>query len=160
MATLKFGAFPRSGSHFFTHLTNCEWLDHRIEPLGTEQNVVVSIRNPLECIPSWISITNDNRVDRAERVLEWYCAYYSKCLTVDLVVIPFNQLITNPYGCVFYVAKHYGLDIKLNHFDPSTGVHYPSTDKSSFPAIVDELKMAKNFELAMSLFANVVSLKL
>lgn len=152
MATLKFGAFPRSGSHFFLHLTNCEWLDHRIEPLGVEQNVVVSIRNPLECVPSWITITEDERSDRAEKVLEWYCAYYSKCLTADLVVIPFAQLVGEPEKCVDYVASHYGLNLTANTFDLSNGFHYPSKDKNMFASIIEEMKNAPSFNTAMGLF--------
>lgn len=152
MATLKFGAFPRSGSHFFLHLTNCEWLNHRIEPLSIEKNVVVSIRNPLECVPSWIVLTEDERKDRAEKVLEWYCAYYSKCLTTDLLVIPFTQLISEPLSCVKYVADHYGLLIQTDTFNLSDGIHYPTKTKKQFPSIVDEMKVAPSFEPAMELF--------
>ena len=152
MGSLKFGAFPRSGSHFFIHLTNCEWLDHRIEPLGTEQNVVVSIRNPLQCVPSWIVLTGDRRSDRAEKVLEWYCAYYSKCSVSDLLVIPFQQLISEPVHCVQYVADHYGLTIETSAFDLSDGVHYPSKNKNGFASIVDEMKVAPSFLPAMELF--------
>jgi hypothetical protein len=152
MATLKFGAFPRSGSHFFLHLTNCEWLDHRIKPLGVEQNVVVSIRNPLECVPSWITLTEDQRSNRAEKVLEWYCAYYSKCITTDLVIIPFRQLISEPLHCVKYVADHYGLSIKTNPFNLSDGIHYPTKTKNAYSVIVKEMKNAPSFQPAISLF--------
>lgn len=152
MATLKFGAFPRSGSHFFVHLTGCDWLDHRIEPLGVEQNVVVSIRNPLECVPSWITLTDDTRQDRAERVLEWYCAYYSKCLVSNLVIIPFEQLISDPFGCVEYVKNYYGVSVQANRFNLSDGFHYPSKDKSGFMSIVAEIEVAPSFRPAMELF--------
>jgi len=152
MGSLKFGAFPRSGSHFFLHLTNCVWLDHRIQPLGIEKNVVVSIRNPLECVPSWIVLTEDSRIDRAEKVLEWYCAYYSKCLVSDLVVIPFEQLINEPMRCIDYVAKHYDLTIKVNAFDLSEGIHYPSKNKNNFASIIGEMRVAPSFEPAINLF--------
>lgn len=152
MGSLKFGAFPRSGSHFFLHLTSCEWLDHRIEPLGVEQNVVVSIRNPLECVPSWIMLTADKRKDRAEKVLEWYYAYYSKCSVSELVIIPFEQLVNDPLHCIDYVADHYDLMIKVNTFDLSSGVHYPSKNKNGFSAVVEEMKNAPSFPIAMELF--------
>jgi hypothetical protein len=152
MGSLKFGAFPRSGSHFFLHLTNCEWLDHRIEPLGIEDNVVVSIRTPLECVPSWISLTKDNRVNRAENVLEWYCAYYSKCSSSSLIILPFQQLINKPIHCVEYVSNYYGLKIQPNICDLSNGFQYPSKDKSQFTTIVEEMKSAPSFEFAMGLF--------
>jgi hypothetical protein len=155
MGSLKFGAFPRSGSHFFLHLTNCEWLDHRIEPLGVEQNVVVSIRNPLECVPSWITLTADQRNDRAEKVLEWYCAYYSKCAVSDVLVIPFQQLVFNPLHCVDYVADHYSLKVEMNPFILSSGVHYPSKNKNGFASIVEEMKVAPSFLPAMELFSKL-----
>jgi hypothetical protein len=120
--------------------------------LGTEQNVVVSIRNPLECVPSWIVLTEDSRIDRAEKVLDWYCAYYSKCSISDLVVIPFEQLISEPVQCVDYVAQHYGLTIKTNPFNLSDGIHYPSKNKNNFASIIEEMRTAPSFQPAMSLF--------
>lgn len=152
MGSLKFGSFPRSGSHFFLHLTDCEWLVHRIEPLGVEQSVVVSIRNPFECIPSWIVFTNDKRSNRAEKVLEWYCAYYSKCAVSDIVIVPFEQLITEPRHCVDYIANYYGLDIKMNDYNLSDGIHCPSESKDEFEFIIEEMKVASNIHPAMELF--------
>jgi hypothetical protein len=153
MATLKFGAFPRSGSHFFLHLTNCEWLDHRIEPLAIEKNVVVSIRNPLECVPSWITLTGDKRKDRAEKVLEWYCAYYSKCAPLDLIIIPFQQLIHEPLFCIDYISNHYKIKIPVNkNLDLSSNFHYPSKDKSGFEDIVQEILESKSFTTATKIY--------
>ena len=152
MGSLKFGSFPRSGSHFFLHLTDCEWLDHRIEPLGIEENVVVSIRNPFECIPSWITLTNDKRPNRAEKVLEWYCAYYSKCAISRVIIIPFEQLITEPEYCINYIAKYYELDIKMNDYDLSDGIHRPSKNKDEFEFIIEEMKSAPNIHTAIELF--------
>jgi hypothetical protein len=153
MGSLKFGAFPRSGSHFFTHLTNCEWLDHRIEPLGTEQNVVVSIRNPLQCVPSWITLTADQRNDRAEKVLEWYCAYYEKVKELNVVVLPFEQLISNPLFCVNYAYKKYGIEpLQSLDYDLSTEFHFPTKDKTGYQQIINEMYLAPSFTKAVSLF--------
>jgi len=155
MGSLKFGSFPRSGNHFFLYLTDCEWLDHRIEPLGVEENVVVSIRNPLECVPSWITFLGDKRTNRAEKALEWYCAYYSKCAVSDVVIIPFEQLINEPIYCVEYVANHYGLNIKIKDFDSLDDIRNPSKDKSGFADIVEEMKDAPSFRTAMKLFESL-----
>ena len=153
MATLKFGAFPRSGSHFFTGLTDCEWLDHKIKPLGIEQNVVVSIRNPLQCVPSWIVLTADRRANRAERTLEWYRAYYTACKNVDVVVLPFAQLISEPLHCVNHARARYGLEpLHALNYDLTTGFHYPTKDKSAYSGIIEEMRVAPSFEPAMSLF--------
>lgn len=153
MATLKFGAFPRSGAHFFTNLTGCEWLGHNIYKLEKESNVVVSIRTPLECVPSWIVMTQDDRSDRAEKVLEWYCAYYDKCKETNVVVLPFEQLISDPLFCINYVYSKYGLDLlETLDYDLSTGFHYPTKDKSEFDEIIQEMQSAPSFSRAMSLF--------
>lgn len=153
MATLKFGSFPRSGSHFFTHLTQCEWLSHRIEPLSTESNVVVSIRNPVECIPSWIVLTDDHRIDRASRVVEWYCAYYDRCAALDVVMLSFEQLISDPLTCINYAHHRYGLQqLDTINFDLSTGCHYPSRDRSQHESILAEMSMTPDMARAVDLF--------
>ena len=155
MATLKFGSFPRSGSHFFLHLTNCEWLDHRIEPLSVEQNVVVSIRNPLECVPSWITITEDKRPNRAEQVLEWYCAYYQKCKELNIFIIPFKQLISEPLACVHRICEINQIPkptLDTVEFDFSTDFHSPTKDKSNYETIIGEMVKAPSYNRAMALF--------
>lgn len=153
MATLRFGAFPRSGGHFFTHLTKCKWLSHSIRQLEKESNVVVSVRTPLECIPSWITITGDDRFDRAEKVLEWYCAYYKKVKELNVVVIPFEQLISEPLHCINHAHKKYGLQLlDILEFDLSTGFHDPTKNKSKYDEIIAEMKTAPSFQPAMGLF--------
>ena len=153
MGSLKFGSFPRSGNHFFLYLTDCEWLDHRIEPLGVEENVVVSIRNPLECVPSWITFIGDKRKTRAEKVLEWYCAYYEKVKELDVVVFPFEQLTSSPLFCINYAYTKYGLEpLKSLDYDLSTDFHFPTQDKSGYSEIVHEMKLAPSFDRAVSLF--------
>jgi hypothetical protein len=153
MATLSFGSFPRSGGHFFKHLTNCNWFGHTIFSLEKETNVVVTIRNPLECVPSWIVMTEDDRVDRAEKVLEWYCAYYDKCKELDVVILPFEQLISDPLFCINYTYQKYGLEpLQSLDYDLSTGFHDPTKDKSEYDEIIQEMQSAPSFSRAMSLF--------
>jgi hypothetical protein len=151
MATIKFGSFPRSGSHFFKHLTNCEWLAHNIYLL--DKNTVTSIRTPLECVPSYIVMTKDFRPDRAEKVLEWYCAYYEKVKELDIIILPFEQLVSDPLFCVNYVFDKYDLGkLESLDYDLSTGFHYPTKDKSEFDKIIQEMKLAPSFLRAMALF--------
>lgn len=153
MATISFGAFPRSGSHFFTGLTNCKWIAHAIHLLEKEQNVVVSIRNPFKCIPSWIAISEDSSENRAEKALEWYCAYYEKCKKLDILILPFEQLISDPLFCINYVYKKYGLEpLQSLDYDLSTDFHYPTKDKSGFEQIIEEMYLAPSLSRAVSLF--------
>ena len=153
MGSLKFGSFPRSGNHFFLYLTDCEWLDHRIEPLGVEENVVVSIRNPLECVPSWIALTADVRSNRAEQVLEWYCAYYEKCKEFHVLTVPFTQLISEPLFCLNHVYRTFGLPVVDSlDFDLGTGFHFPTKNKCDYDEIIQEMQSAPSFPRAISLF--------
>ena len=153
MGTLTFGAFPRSGSHFFLGITNCNFVSHSIHSLEKRQNVVVSIRNPFECIPSWIELMPDNSSDRAEKNLEWYCAYYEKCKELDIVVVPFEQLISDPLFCINYAHRKYGLELLDSvEYDLSTNFHHPTKDKSGYEKIVEEMNVAPSLSRAVNLF--------
>jgi hypothetical protein len=160
MGTISFGSFPRSGNHFLEHiftktLVDCRivYLEHLIHPLAVEKNVVTTIRNPLECVPSWIIKMNDTRTNRAEKVLEWYVAYYEKVKQLDIVVLPFEQLISDPLLCINYTYQKYGLEpLQSLDYDLSTGFHDPTKDKSEYDEIIKEMQLAPSFPKAMSLF--------
>jgi len=153
MGKISFGSFPRSGNHFFTYLTNCNWLGHRIASLSIEENVVVSIRNPLECIPSWIVVTKDDRVKRAEKIIEWYCSYYKKCKELDIVVIPFEQLISEPLHCINFSEKKYNLNLtKSLEYDLSTNFHSPTVYKNEYNGIIQEIMNEPTYVIANNLF--------
>jgi hypothetical protein len=153
MEALRFGAFPRSGSHFFTNITKCKWLGHTIHSLEKEQNVVVSIRNPIECIPSWVVFTKDSRPDRAEKILEWYCAYYESCKKFNVFIISFEQLVKEPLFCINHVCDFYGLgQVENIEFDLSTDFHIPTKDKSDYEVIINEMIKSPSYSKAMELF--------
>lgn len=162
MDTLSFGSFPRSGNHFCYELikqtlpkTNLIYLEHRIDPIDKETNVFTTIRTPLECVPSWITFTADFRENRAEQVLEWYCAYYKKCQESKVLVIPFTQLISHPLDSVHKICMYHKIEqptVETIEFDFSSGFHVPTKDKSGYVTIINEMKNAPSFEPAMKLF--------
>jgi hypothetical protein len=118
MDTITLGAFARSGNHYFEHLVQTalidvklNWLSHRISDWDNQPNCVTIIRNPLDCVASWISTTQDERLNRAEQVLEWYISYYEKIDSLDkIVVLPFEQLINDSLGSINHVCDVYGLN--------------------------------------------------
>lgn len=162
MDTISFGSFPRSGSHFCVELIHktlphvqlfC--LEHRIYPLDKQQNVFTTIRTPLECVPSWITLTADVRSNRAEQVLEWYCAYYQKCQEANLLIFPFEQITANPLQSIDHVCNYFDLrkrNLDFVEFDFSTDFHFPTKDKSGYESIINEMRVAPSFEPAMELF--------
>lgn len=157
VAKISFGSFPRSGNHFFINLVDCKWLTHGIAPLELEENVVSTIRNPLDCIPSWITLSRDVRVNRAEMVLEWYCAYYEKCAEMNVFVIPFDTLISHPLSSVNSALTRYGLDpLDSVGYDLTAGFHRPTPDKSQYDTIREEMTDSPSFDRAMSLFGVLV----
>lgn len=160
MDTLTFGSFPRSGNHFVCELLSKSvqpekfvYLEHRINELAVSTNVFATIRTPMECVPSWITLTSDVRLNRAEKILEWYCAYYQKCKDAKVLIVPFSHLISEPLFCVNHVLNTFDFDlVESLDFDLSTGFHFPTQDKSGYQSIVDEMCSAKSFNMAMSLF--------
>ena len=118
MDTITLGAFARSGNHYFEHLVqtalvgvNLNWLSHRISDWDNQPNPVTIIRNPVDCVASWISTGQDIRGDRADKVLEWYISYYEKILSLDqIVVLRFDKLIDDSLGSINHVCDVYGLN--------------------------------------------------
>lgn len=160
MDTIAFGSFPRSGSHFCMDLIHKSLssakivcLEHRIYPLDKQENLFTTIRTPLECVPSWITLTADTRSNRAEQVLEWYCAYYEKCKEAGVLTVPFTQLISEPLFCLNYVYRTFGLPaVDSLDFDLDTEFHFPTKDKSNYDEIIQEMQSAPSFPRAISLF--------
>lgn len=162
MGKVSFGSFPRSGSHFLESvlaktLPECSlvYTEHFIFPLEVEENIIVTMRNPLECIPSWISFMGDKRLNRSEQVLEWYCAYYEKCKELKIFIIPFEQLISNPLACVHRICEINNIPkpaMNTIDFDFSTGFHSPTKDKSNYETIIGEMVEAPSYNRAVSLF--------
>ena len=118
METITLGAFARSGNHYFQHIVEtalidvrCDWLSHRISDWDNQPNRVTIIRNPVDSVASWISTTGDERLNRAEQVLEWYISYYEKVNSLDKIIIfPFEQLINDSLGSINHVCNVYGLN--------------------------------------------------
>jgi len=116
--TITLGAFVRSGNHYFEHLVQTalinvrfNWLSHRISDWNNQPNRVTIIRNPIDSVASWISTTKDERLNRAEQVLEWYISYYEKIDSLDkIVILPFEQLTNDSLGSINHVCDVYGLN--------------------------------------------------
>ena len=98
---------------------------------------------------------SDERPNRAEQVLEWYCSYYQKCKELNVFIIPFEQLVSEPLFCVAAICKINNIPkplIEDIEFDWGTDFHSPTKDKSGYESIINEMRVAPSFELAMKLF--------
>jgi hypothetical protein len=162
MDKISFGSFPRSGNHFLAALLrktlpDCflVYTEHFLFALEKEQNMTVTIRNPLECVPSWITFMRDERPNRAEQVLEWYCSYYQKCKDLGIFIIPFEQLVSEPLVCVFSICELNAItkpNMDTVEFDFTTDFHSPTKNKSNYETIIQEMQSAPSFPRAISLF--------
>ena len=169
MDTITFGSFVRSGNHYFLHMVEtglisvkCEWLSHRISDWDNKTNRVTTIRHPLECVTSWISTTADERPDRANKVLEWYVAYYNKVqeLGSQIITIPFNRLINDSLGSINQVCDHYGLkrsffsnnDTFSAAFTTDFDFIWANPDKNDYNQIESDIKESSFYPLATKLF--------
>lgn len=172
MDKITFGSFVRSGNHYFQHIVEtglisvqCEWLNHRISDWDNKTNRVTTIRDPLECVTSWISTTADKRSDRADKVLEWYVAYYSKVkeLGKEILIIPFEQLISDSLGSLNSVCDHYGLkrsffsnnDTLSAAFTTSFDFIWSNPDKNDYDQIRSDIGEASYYPQAKELFEKI-----
>jgi hypothetical protein len=162
METINLGGFPRSGNHFAIEVFNttapdCRtvWIEHFMHLILDLENVVTLIRNPDECIPAWIVLREDERENRAEKVLEWYISYYETCKLANSFMLPFESLTSKPIQSVEAVLDRYNINAQIKdsfNFDFSTGFHSPTLDKSNFPKILDEMKSCSDYQKAIDIF--------
>ena len=149
MDQITFGSFPRSGNHFCetlfnTYLPHCKinYQGHRLKALNDFDNVVVTLRNPSECIPSWIVFRNDYRPDAEKIILDWYYDYYSNVLQQGFLILNFKNLINNPLDSINKMCKKLNIQGTKNpyvEFDFSTGFHSPTLNKNRFVNILEKI---------------------
>lgn len=156
MGTVTFGCFPRSGNFFLTELfkknapsVGVHWVEHNASLLTKCSDSFTVIRNPLDCVPSWIAYKNDVRVDRAEKVLEWYCNFYNQCFSACIKVFTFDYLTSDPIGLLSEVCEVESNDLNKKYFYNET------RNKSDFQLIVEEMKSSPSFDHAFELFLSV-----
>ena len=117
METINFGSFPRSGNHFFVAVankllvnTNVSWHKHKIFYLLKQKNAVTTIRNPIEAVQSLCFHTGEIEQDFIDSSLKWYKMYYTKVKQSNVLVVPFAQLINNPFVCFDNICRKYNLN--------------------------------------------------
>ncbi len=153
MATVTFGSFPRSGNFFLVETfrknassVGVNWVGHNAYLLTKHKDSFTIIRNPLDCVPSWIVYKKDVRPNRAEKVLEWYCAYYEKCFDNKIKMFTFDYLINNPIGLISQFCEVQIYDTNFKYFYNET------KDKSGYNEIIEEMQLAPSYPRAIKLF--------
>jgi len=126
MGEINFSSFPRSGNHFTKDLiqnflpeTQLNWDDeHKASFLNNKNNCFTIIRKPEDCIASWIVYNMDNREDRANKVTEWYVAFYEQCKKNNIPTVLFSNLIKEPITVLNFICNIFNIKNKeLNKFN-------------------------------------------
>lgn len=153
MAAITFGSFPRSGNFFLVDVlrknaptTSYNWVGHNAFLLTKEKDSFTVIRNPLECISSWIIYKNDSRPDRAEKAIRWYCAFYEKCHENNIRIFTFEDLISDPIGLLDKICNVQIRDEHQKYFRNETA------DKSSYKSVLGEVSSSREIQKAIDLF--------
>jgi hypothetical protein len=127
-----------------------------MKPLKTEPNVAVSIRNPADCIASWINLCNDKRPDRVKKTIDWYCDYYLECKTLNVPIIWFDQLINDPETCIRFVDQAHDLKTTIKpRWDLATNFHYPTVDKTKIEVLKTEVQNSPDFIKAQTIYESL-----
>jgi hypothetical protein len=170
MGEVSVGSFPRSGNHFLVKVLRIlfpelkvNWFEHNISWLSTKPNVITIARNPVDCVSSWINFTQDIRTNRAEKVLEWYCAYSSKCIELknNICILNFDELIFNIESTINKICSIY--DIKeIPDFNLLPTFDSEFCNRVSFTydktLLNDEVMNSNYFNEAFSLYGEMLDL--
>lgn len=170
MGEINFSSFPRSGNHFAKDLIKkslpeieLNWDgNHRSSFLNNKRNCFTVIRKPEDCIASWIVYNKDNRVDRADKVTEWYVAFYEQCKKNNITTILFLDLIFKPFVVVQFLCNFFDiLNIKFNlpNIDELNKNSTETTKKETVEKIKLEVLNSKFYPKALDIFNEFNSVK-
>ena len=165
MGEISFSSFPRSGNHFVHFLIKeklpkhkLNYLSHNAFYLNQNPNAFTTIRNPLECVTSWIANSKQNELNRAEKNLEWYINFYTTIEHYDIPVILFVDLISKPLDVMQHLCKIFDFEkltsdeLSFDENDLSICSPTPIFIKQQFPKIEKDVKMADNYNDALVVF--------
>ena len=128
---------------------------HNVYYLDKKPNPFTTIRNPLECVTSWIVRSDDERNNRAEKTLEWYIDFYTKIQSYGVPVVAFVDIVKQPLNMVDYLCDIFGFEKpKIKKYD-SLCNETSEIGKKNFLKIELDVVNAFNFEHAMTLFNQI-----
>lgn len=113
MARLVFDTFPKSGTAWLAGTLKSAypeseiiWGGHRAATLKKEEQVITAIRNPKDCIPSYMIFFQHNEPGR---LLDWYCRFMQG--TIDskdrIFISSFEELTTDPQTVMIKYSKRF-----------------------------------------------------
>jgi hypothetical protein len=174
---ISFGGFPRSGNHTLGRVLSfafpkreIHWLIHRITEIGSSENCVISVRNPLESVGSWIEFRKDYSENNADKYLEWFCRYFEKVYNCSesLAIISLEDLMHFPYDCASSVSEKFNLEpsalVKKEEVEQwllyNTPMHIPNAISLNKNKWFEKIKSSSFYEKSDELFNSVLKKKM
>jgi len=153
MVRLAFDTFPRSGTAFIRHSLELAFEYeivggmHKIATFSKEQNVITAIRNPKDCIPSWIEFRKLSK-ELLPDYLDWYIRFLQGTLLSinKIYVVTFEKLTSAIELVMQEYANKFNLKapkkITNNQIKQSMQLEYSEhlpRNKSNYRIELDEL---------------------
>ena len=115
MGRLVWDTYPKSGSAWLARTLDLAfpkseivWGQHRIATLSKEQKVITSIRNPQDCVASYMVFFNHYNPDG---LLDWYSRFMQGTIesASRIFIARFEELTSNPSLVVNQYASMFSL---------------------------------------------------
>jgi hypothetical protein len=170
MARLKIVGFPRCGTTYLYvccrdsfGINNVDYTQHRIQPLRDGDSVVTIIRDPLECISSWMKMSAEIP-STTEGLIDWYCRFLQASIenTETSVCLSFDSLVNSPQICMDNISNKFGLDkisqLDINDINLDMKTNHPGnfprpTDKDIY---YEKIKSSNLFDKVQDLYAKTL----
>jgi hypothetical protein len=120
VARLNWDTFPKSGSQWLSTTLELSypeykiiWGGHRINTLRKEENVITVIRNPKDCISSYLVFFQK---ENPEKALDWYCRFMQGTIEFSerIFITKFEKITTQPKLVMTEYAKKFNLSNPKN----------------------------------------------
>jgi hypothetical protein len=160
-------AYPRSGQTFLNYaLKHLYYEDeantnyHTVNSLMRLEKPIVSIRNPLDCIPSWCNYPSGE--DLIEDV-KFYLRFHNAVLEVKhkVVILEFEKFTSDGNYLVNKIKESFGIDpikswdldaIKVSMLEVGREKNLPVDNYDNINRLKEELKSMPEFQDCLNLY--------
>lgn len=156
MARLTLESFPKSGNAWSAKCLSLSfpndevlWGEHKISNLKEKNNVASCIRNPKDCIPSYMIFFNKTNL---ESVIDWYCRFYQGIISNKnkIFIYSFEQITTNPMMVMNSYSIRFNLDSPVFVNTDTIKMETKKTHSNHLPSQYSKKRILANNEVLKS----------
>lgn len=171
LTMITIAGYPRSGTTFLTELLKKSFPEkqfnrtHAIDNTINDIFVVSVIRDPKECIPSWMITFNDKKFNIDDN-LNWYISHLKalKNRKLPKVVLDFKEFIKSPEDAIVKCSNEFGLGqgeivdleelfLKINTDRTTKFLPNPSRQHSH---LIKDVVNSKLYDEAIALYSEII----